>query len=155
MRKILFVAVTALTLAVLVPANPATAAPPTTVSIVVTETAFVPVGGGEGLTGTFSSTGFCPGGTGVSFTTVNSAGPIGATGVTKIDADKRLVCDDGSGALLVNLNVRLYPSGDTTAKWKVTGGTVDYAGAKGHGDLVGVPIVVGSSITDTYTGKLK
>lgn len=153
MRKILIVVVTALTLAVLVPASPASAAPPSAVTIDVHETSFAPVGGGFVLTGSFTSSGFCPGNTGLSFTAVNSVAPIGASGVTGIDADKRLVCDDGSGELVVNLRVRLYASGYTTAKWKVIGGTDDYEGAKGHGALVGVPFSGG--IDDYYAGKLK
>lgn len=153
MRKILIVAVTALTLAVLVPASPASAAPPTAVSIDVHETSFAPVGGGFVLTGSFTSSGFCPENTGLSFTSVNSVTPIGASGVTRIDADKRLVCDDESGELVVNLRVRLYASGHTTAKWKVIGGTDDYAGAKGHGDLIGVPFSGG--IDDSYLGVIK
>lgn len=65
-------------------------------------------------------------------------------------------CEDGSGTFDISMRVLLDGvTGETTAKWQFSGGTGEYAGLRGHGDLVGIPIVVGESILDIYDGVIK
>ena len=68
---------------------------------------------------------------------------------------KRFTCNGGSGTFDVRMTVKLFPDGTTTANWKVVAGTGDYVNLRGHGKLVGTPIVQGESITDVYDGKMK
>jgi hypothetical protein len=66
---------------------------------------------------------------------------------------KRFDCDDGSGTFDIKMKVKLEnATGSTTARWKFAGGTGDYANLNGHGTLVGIPIVQGTSILDIYDG---
>ena len=74
---------------------------------------------------------------------------------TILEVLKRFTCDDETGTFDVRMTVKLFPDGTTTAKWKVVAGTGDYVGLRGHGKLVGTPIVQGTSITDVYDGKMK
>ena len=74
---------------------------------------------------------------------------------TRLTIEKLFTCGDSSGDFTVQLRVKLFPDGTTTALWKVTGGTGDYATLMGSGTLVGTPIVPGESIEDVYTGKVK
>ena len=68
---------------------------------------------------------------------------------------KRFICDDSSGTFDVKMTVRLdTTTGYTTARWKVTDGTGDYARLKGNGSLAGTPVVLGSSILDVYDGRV-
>ena len=70
---------------------------------------------------------------------------------------KQFTCGDGSGTFDVDMVVHLdLGTGDTTANWKVVGGTGNYANLKGNGKLVGIPYVPGGvgTILDIYDGKL-
>ena len=53
--------------------------------------------------------------------------------------------------LVVNLDLATH---ETTAQWKIVGGTGDYVGLHGNGNLIGAPIVPGSSIFDVYDGTI-
>jgi hypothetical protein len=65
---------------------------------------------------------------------------------------KQFACD-GGGTFNVDMVVRLdLTTHDTTATWRITGGTGDYAGLRGRGSLVGTSIVDGESIFDVYDG---
>jgi hypothetical protein len=126
-------------------ATPASAAPPTPVTITAAES--LPVG----LPGTFTATGFCPSG---SVATSGALTSIPPGSVARFTVIKTFTCADGSGTLLVRLRVALdTATGETTGRWKVVGGTDDWAGTKGHGSLDGVPFPGG--ITDYYDGSLK
>ena len=81
-----------------------------------------------------------------------SGSPSGSFRILKVL--KRFNCDDG-GTFDVKLNVRLdLTTNETTARWKIVGGTGDYAGLGGNGSLVGTPIVPGTSIHDVYDGSV-
>ena len=69
---------------------------------------------------------------------------------------KHFICGDGSGTFDIEMNVKLdNVSHETTAQWKIVGGTDDYAQLKGNGLLIGTPEVEpGSIITDFYDGKV-
>lgn len=68
---------------------------------------------------------------------------------------KQFVCADGSGTFDVNLVVRLdLESSYTTARWNIIGGTGDYAGLHGSGELTGIPQNPGVTILDIYDGQL-
>jgi hypothetical protein len=68
---------------------------------------------------------------------------------------KRFTCADLSGTFDVRMVVRLnLVTSETTARWKVVGGTGAYGGLHGKGSLVGTPIVPGLSIQDVYDGKV-
>jgi len=98
----------------------------------------------------FTATGaFCP--TGSAETTSNSR-TGGPTGVFHVD--KTFICDDDSGTLSISLDaVFQNKKGGTVGGWRITGGTGDYAGAVGGGQIVGVGTSVG--IDDTYSGVIR
>ena len=65
-------------------------------------------------------------------------------------------CNDFSGTFYVQMVVRLdLLTNQTTANWKIVGGTGSYTDLNGHGSLVGTPIDPGTSIFDVYDGKVK
>lgn len=67
---------------------------------------------------------------------------------------KRFTCDDLTGTFDVEMVVKLNTlTGDTTARWKIVGGTISYVNLKGNGSLTGTPIIPGTSILDVYDGK--
>ena len=71
---------------------------------------------------------------------------------TIINAMKRFTCE-GKGTFDVKLVVQLEKAtGNTTANWRIVGGTGDYAGLRGSGSLVGTAEVLGSSVFDVYDG---
>ena len=72
-----------------------------------------------------------------------------------LTVEKLFTCEDSSGDFAVQLRVRLFPDGTTTAQWNITSGTGAYETLTGSGKLVGTPIVLGESIEDVYSGKLK
>lgn len=69
---------------------------------------------------------------------------------------KRFTCAGSTDTFDIQMVVKLdLSTGNTTANWKIVGGTGLYAGLKGHGSLVGTPISPGTSILDVYDGKAK
>jgi len=130
---------------------PALAAPPLDVSIIAEETIPASTGGTFLASGGAVATGLiCPAGT-----TSNVVGPAHGTTVVTFRVDKTFTCTDGSGTFTARMNVRLDPvTGETEASWRVVTGSGSYALLRGTGKLIGVPIVVGISITDYYTGRL-
>ena len=63
--------------------------------------------------------------------------------------------DCGDGTFDMKLIIKLdLATNNTTAKWRVTGGTGAYAGLKGNGTLVGTAVTPGVSIYDVYDGKV-
>ncbi len=88
--------------------------------------------------------------------TANDYGPNqGNTSPVTIKLDKIFACDDRSGTFTLRLNVQLDTvTGQTTATWDVTRGTLAYASLHGHGSLKGVPNANRTLITDYYTGTL-
>ena len=69
---------------------------------------------------------------------------------------KRFTCGDGTGTFDLSMTVQLdLVTYETTALWRIIGGTGDYAGLRGNGSLVGTPIVPGSSILDVYDGMVR
>ena len=68
---------------------------------------------------------------------------------------KRFHCDDTSGTFDVKMVVKLdNATHDTTANWKIIGGTVNYVNLKGNGKLVGISNFPVTSILDIYNGKV-
>ena len=94
--------------------------------------------------GEFIATGaFCPSGSAVS--TENSfSGRV-------FHVAKTFTCKDRSGTLSIELSAAGTESG-TSGGWSVVGGTGDYAGASGGGQITGVNSPTG--IIDTYTGTI-
>ena len=129
------------------------AAPPQDVHIEVHE--YIGTSG-EGFTATGSAvdTGIvCPSGT-VDDLVVDVSGPPGGT-FSILKVLKRFHCADSSGTFDVKLNVRLnLVTRETTALWKVVGGTGDYVRLHGNGSLVGTPGTPGVDIFDVYDGRL-
>lgn len=83
-------------------------------------------------------------------------GKVGPSNGTfrNLRADKLFNCD-GGGTFKARLIVKLdIATGQTTASWRIFGGTGDYAGLKGNGSLVGIPVVHGVSILDIYDGRV-
>ena len=97
----------------------------------------------------FTATGaFCPAGSAVS-DAYRTGGPTGVFHV-----DKTFTCDDGTGTLSISLDAVFQNNrGGTIGGWRIVGGTGDYAGALGGGQIVGVGTSVG--IDDTYTGVIR
>lgn len=74
---------------------------------------------------------------------------------TIVWAHKYFECDDMSGTFDIKMVVKLDNATHfTTARWRVVGGTGNYADLRGTGSLVGTPIVPGESITDIYDGQM-
>lgn len=134
---------------------PTALAVPQAVEIVVDETIPVVIPGGGGpfvATGPSVDRGvLCPEGT-----TLNTALASRPDRLfTRLWIEKVFTCDDSSGDFVVQLRVKLFPDGTTTARWEITGGTGAYATLQGSGGLVGTPTIPGVSIEDVYTGKVK
>lgn len=69
--------------------------------------------------------------------------------------DKTFTCDDRSGTFTLRLDVeRDSLTGQTTATWDVTGGTLAYTSLHGHGSLKGIPNANQTLLIDHYTGTL-
>jgi hypothetical protein len=72
-----------------------------------------------------------------------------------LHAHKRFTCGDFSGAFDVKMTVRLdTATNNTTASWRIVGGTGAYSGLHGSGSLVGSPIVPDVSVFDVYDGRV-
>lgn len=95
----------------------------------------------------------CPSGDSTDLSVVVVSDPPGGTTTRTLRVMKRFDCTDGSGTFDVNMVVRLdLTTNETTARWRIVGGTGDYAGFRGNGYLIGTPIMPGSSIYDVYDG---
>ncbi len=93
-----------------------------------------------------------------SMTTVTQTGPL-----TKFQGSKIVDCG-GNNTLSLTFRAKASPCSSTdSGTWKITGGTGGFAGAKGHGGLVGTyklddglgTSCDNSGIADRYTGKIK
>lgn len=155
-RKISFIVlVTALTIAVLV--VPVMAAPPLDVHIEDEHT--IGTNGSQGF-GSFIASGpavneglLCETGDVFDLSVSRSGPPGGAFRILRVR--KQFGCGDDSGTFDVKLVVRLdLITHYTTANWKVVGGTGDYVGLHANGQLIGIPIDPGVSITDIYDGRV-
>jgi hypothetical protein len=95
----------------------------------------------------------CPSGTVIDLDWWTSGPPAGNFRILHVT--KQFTCDDDSGSFDVDLVVRLdLVTDETTANWKVVGGTGDYSKLKGNGKLIGTPGGIGAIIDDEYLGKL-
>lgn len=123
------------------------------IEIVVQETVpdVIPGGGGPFVaTGPAVDTGvICPSGDTINIALESMPRPH----FTLLKVEKIFTCDDGTGTFEVKMRVKLFPSGDTTAFWRITGGTDDYSSLRGRGSLVGTPTGPGT-IEDVYTGRV-
>ena len=100
-----------------------------------------------------SSGAVCPTGT-VDDLSIVASGPSGGSS-TILHVLKRFHCTDLSGTFDVRMTVHLdLVTNETTASWRVAGGTGAYTHLRGNGSLVGTPIVPGTSIHDVYDGKV-
>ena len=73
-----------------------------------------------------------------------------------LKAHKRFTCDDASGTFDIKMVVKLNKTTrNTTAKWRIVGGTSGYAGLKGHGSLIGISNNPAPGIYDIYDGVVK
>jgi hypothetical protein len=71
-----------------------------------------------------------------------------------LDVAKHFTCGDGSGSFDIKMVVQLDNTTlDTTARWRIVGGTGDYVKLRGEGSLIGTPID-SDSIHDVYDGKV-
>lgn len=76
---------------------------------------------------------------------------------TLLRIQKHFVCgDNNSNTFNILMVVRLNNTTlETTALWRLTGGTGPYATLRGTGSLDGTPIVPGVSIHDVYDGRVR
>ena len=80
----------------------------------------------------------------------------GSGGFVTLHVLKRFYCAGSGDTFDVQMVVKLnLVTHSTTANWKIIGGTGKYADLKGHGSLVGTPVIPGTSIDDVYDGKVK
>jgi hypothetical protein len=87
----------------------------------------------------------------VAVTSNNSSGPFQIIKVLK-----RFDCGDESGTFDIKMVVKLNKNTkNTTAKWRILGGTGGYAGLKGHGSLIGISNDPAPGIFDIYDGVVK
>lgn len=76
------------------------------------------------------------------------------SGATVFHVTKVFTCEDGSGTMTIDLDAAFIGvKGGTIGGWHVTGGTGDYAGVRGGGQIVGVGSPTG--IVDTYSGIVR
>jgi hypothetical protein len=95
----------------------------------------------------------CPSGT-VDDLSVTASGSGGGT-YTILHAHKRFYCSDASGTFDVKMVVRLDNTTlDTTATWRIIGGTGAYVGLRGSGSLAGTSVVPHVSVDDVYDGRV-
>jgi hypothetical protein len=66
---------------------------------------------------------------------------------------KHFVCPNGTFDLLLRVTLD-FATNVTQGTWSVTGSSGALAGLHGGGQITGVPIVVGESIRDEYTGQM-
>lgn len=98
---------------------------------------------------TFTADGFCPSGTAESFGFLQA----GVGRATTFHLFKELICDDGSGTLVIKVEAAfVFGTPGTIGGWNVVGGTGAYADTHGGGKIVGTAFETG--IDDLYTGRL-
>jgi hypothetical protein len=98
---------------------------------------------------TFTAEGLCPSGEAFSFGHL----VVGNGRATTFHLFKELVCDDGSGTLVIRVDASsVFGFGGTIGGWSVVSGTGAFASTKGGGQIVGIGFDGG--IDDHYTGKL-
>jgi hypothetical protein len=107
-------------------------------------------------TGTFVASGptvtaglFCPSGTAYDLGTKFAGWQSGI--LMNLRVDKKLVCDDGSGEIFMDLKVRVRPS-VSLSNWVITQGSGDYARLHGTGKITATGS--GNLVYDHYTGKV-
>jgi len=73
-----------------------------------------------------------------------------------LQVHKRFTCGDGSGTFDIKMVVKLdLTTNNTTARWRIVGGTNGYASLKGRGSLVGLTnSPAEDSILDIYDGMV-
>lgn len=153
MKKLLVLALVVI-LSIGLPVSTVTAAPPLDVHIEVVATIDITISDPFVASGPAVDAGLlCPTGQQSELSVQTSGPPAGNFRILRIV--KQFVCDDGSGTFDISMVVRLdLLTHETTANWRVTGGTGYYAGLHGNGKLVGRPIDPGISILDLYDGRL-
>jgi hypothetical protein len=93
----------------------------------------------------------CPTGT-TSDLVVNIFGPSNGN-YQYLYITKSFTCDNGTGTFFIKMRVKLdLTTGFTSAKWQFTNGSGDYNHLRGHGTLVGTPIIPFVEIQDVYDG---
>lgn len=132
---------------------PVMAAPPLDVHIEVQST----FAGGDPFTATGSAVDaglLCEVGTVHNLSAKRSGPPEGTFATLRMV--KQFECQDGSGTFDVRLLVHLdlTPEGIHTGTWEVVGGTGDYAGLHGNGELIGIVVEPGWSTFDIYDGRM-
>lgn len=105
----------------------------------------------EGGVETFESAGgFCPSGTAISSDFSFAGGGRAGT----FHLVKTLTCDDGSGTLLIRVDAATANGApQDQGGWSIKGGTGDWAGARGGGNIVGY-FDRSVDIEDHYTGVI-
>ena len=148
MRKALAILFTTPSLLV-ISAIPVSATPPLDVSITADEAHPVDAGGTFDAAGPAVTAGLlCAAGN----TTNDRVGLPRRTNPVRFQVDKTFECAGSTDTFTLRLNT---DTGGTTAVWNVVSCTGSYAGLRGHGTLVGTPIVQGESIEDVYTGTMR
>jgi hypothetical protein len=150
MRKSMVLVAAFASLAVMLPTTVANASSPASVSIEIDTTL-----GPDGGSGPFTASGsaiddglFCN--SGHSFDAFSlEAGQ--AQGIN-LQVKKVLVCDDGSGAVLVKLQVRVDRKGNNYS-WTIVDGIGDYARLRGSGQGSG-EFTTGTTLDDLLTGAM-
>jgi hypothetical protein len=72
----------------------------------------------------------------------------------QIRVDKEFTCKDGSGTILVTIEVHANFDGTETFTWVVQGGTGAYEHLRGSGDGYSIPLRRGGGNTNYYEGNL-
>jgi hypothetical protein len=154
MSRRFMISVLAVALSIVLPVFPVMAAPPLAVHIEVPSTIDPSDSDPFAATGPAVDTGvLCPTGDVYDLGGMVVDPPGGEILILRLL--KQFVCEDGSGTFDVKLVVHLdLTTGRTTASWHVDGGTGDYVGLHGNGTLIGIPIVPGQTILDTYDGSM-
>ena len=107
-------------------------------------------------TGTFVASGpavaaglFCASGTAYDLETTFAGWQSGI--LMNLRVDKKLVCDDGSGEIFMDIKVRALPS-VALSNWVITKGTGEYTRLHGTGKITATGS--GDLVYDYYTGKV-
>ena len=107
-------------------------------------------------TGTFVASGpavaaglFCASGTAYDLETTFAGWPKGV--LMNLRVDKKLVCDDGSGEIYMDIKVRLLPS-VALSNWVITEGSGEFARLHGTGKITATGS--GNLVYDHYTGNV-
>jgi hypothetical protein len=150
MRRAVTLAVLALTMVVSLPGVPASATPPS--DVVIEGLAFFPPPDGPPPPGSFTATGdhICP--SGVTNDVAGLGTPPSPHGFNLVIV-RELVCDDGSGSIVLMLKVKVRFVTGSTFLWNVVDGTGSYEKLHGSGYGWGQPTPL-ADILDTYVGQM-